>query len=504
MKKLILITSMAVVTPLLSIAADNTAYTELSEEQMKAVSHLVKALKDIKVIVTNKPVTEKKIKNPFDEKKEFVMPPRPKGESMTEKLEETMRQTSETSNIIRNAEPKSDNSQAESEQESETGEKTEKAEKSENELKELEDALAKLEKEFEKLSQRKSLDKQDKANLEKFARSTEKTQADVQENNLEEAALAQQKLEADIKKNLDTLNKKSDERTRQAFEDAREKADEAAHESQENTNADAKANRAKQLAELAELAEKLKNDALDEYEKGSRENFDRLAQAAQKVHDEAKNTAQSPNGAKQQSGEDAKQIQNMNQGQSRTESLKDELSEIQHAQKTPEQIASEALERAEIMANELKFIAKAGYKDATPQDLKKLASELSRSIEDMDYAMKNMPQENDAKNMDKKKDSRGNTRQSKNTAENEGLPSSEVEALLDSLYNTGRRKALPAPDELMKLHDSIDSIMRQTEKRLKEKRAQELIESFSPDEIPQKYQQEVPKYFQRLSEDENK
>jgi hypothetical protein len=434
--------------------------------QQKAIYHFIQAMKNVKKkIAQGKSEQGKKNmeeKNPFADKQDFKMPEMPPEKNPQVKLQKIIDMQNK---IIEDLKKQKESSETASKQE------------------EVGNAAAKL-------KDNHKLDDAVKKALEKAMKTSHETADLMTANTPELAKIKAQKTLSDLKDAMRKLVKASDDKFNKDLADAQKKVNDMASDGKDGKGGkdgkDGKDGDGKPREKLKSLRDKLNKKAKEQHQNGKQKNAEQLAELAKEINE--KLDGKKGKGDKKTLSEKLRELQKL-------------ISKLRLQNKKDSQILADSIKKLEAYSKELKFLAK-HPKSMTAAEKKELLRDIEMKMLDMMLALKALTE--DGK---KEKGSKNNSDSPEKLMPELKKINKDMQQQINKLKNSrGKQNAqgfahdpLVYPEKFKKLHNSLHKIIINATLLLKNIKTEDLIYIFNTDDIPEKYRDDVAKYFERLS-----
>ena len=420
--------------------------------QQKAIYHFIQAMKNVKKAIfqgesAKNPKREQE-KNPFADKQYFKMPEMTPEKNPQVKLQKIIDMQSK---IIEDLNKQKDSSKTASKQE------------------EIGDATAKL-------KDNHKFDDAVKKALEQAMKTSHEMADLMTTNNPGLAKIKAQKTLSDLKDAMRKLENASNDKFNKDLADAQKKVNDMASDGKDS----------KSREKLKFLRDKLTKKAKEQHQNGKQKNAEELVALAKEIN---KNL-------------DAKNAKDNNiKFSDKLRELQKIIAKLRLQNKKDSQVLADSIKKLEAYNKELKFLAK-HPKAMTKAEKKELLRDIEMKMLDMMLALESLDGnvEKGGKNSKPAEKSINTIKKlNKNTQQqiNRLKKSHGKQSSQNFTYNP-----LVYPEKFKNLHNSLHKIIIDATLLLKNIKSEDLIYIFNTDDIPEKYRDDVAKYFERLSNPE--
>lgn len=316
-----------------------------------------------------------------------------------------------------------------------------------------------IQKKTERTAAGKALPKETAQNLKQAQTAMNESQKMLQSGQPSMAQSAAQKALSDLKQAEKKLAEASDRQMRNSLAGAQRRTDRLAGQNGRGAPSPQTA------SALRTLADKLLEDAVKQHKSGKQSHAEDLAELAKQIHGAA-------------SGKDA--------GTSLA-NIGDKIKALRMKGRNEQQVLAESAEALKALAQQLKYAAK--HPETIDGDEKiQIRNDVLSEVETMELALDLLDQAN------------GKSEASTRIAATAGRIRRRLSGLPESGSGTGE---LP-PSAALELAKEIGTLCADAWQVLNRLKASESVYIFNPDDVPAKYRGDVAKYFELLSEAEQK
>ncbi len=438
---------------------------QAADYQQKAIYHFIQAMKNVKKqLVQAKSEQEQNLnkeRNPFEDQQDFKMPEMPPKNNPQVKLQKIIDLQNQVIEDFKK--PQS------------AAERVTKQE-------EIGDATANLKDEHQ-------LEESVKKALGQALKTSHETAYLMAADSPELAKIKAQKTLSDLKDAMRKLEKVSNQKFNQNLEDAQKKVNDLTSKNQDQKGDDGdKDNNSNQTEkELKALRDKLSEKAEEHHKTGKQKNAEQLAELAKKINDKID----------EQETEDEKDKKTLDETLRELQKL---IAQLRLQNKKDSQILADSIEKLEECSKELKFLTK-HPKSMTANEQAELLRDLEMKMFDMMLALDTLAE--DGKNNTNSKSPNEAMAELKNANKEAQKQIDELKKLQARQNASGfSHDPLIYPEKFSQLNDSLHKILINATLLFKNMKTEDLIYIFNPDDIPEKYRDDVAQYFERLSNPE--